>query len=522
MQHKKLLNNKITTFIYKKKEQVQSHIFELANYLSNRDISKLNLIGRQRDDAELLWEGIIGAQFRSDEEAMLHLYGDKNHSRKYFERTKRLLSDRLVNTILVKPFSSKQTDIQKAFQKCYKNLGAIKLLRGSGKRKSAAALGENTFKLARKFHLTEVALSTASELQVHYGTIDINANKYEQYSQAVRFHTENLLIEQRARLYYCELIQLFSRSKAYPEGLLDRINLYKTDLEQALQQGHDTYYIRLIYYNLGFFYHQVEQTFETLIDYCTAALNYFKSLPYTPPNAAFIACYFQMAPAYLQLKQFEQADQALDQCLIFVHANSYDWIACQQYKLMLRFHSGQFQDCFSIVQQVKRLEPYEKIKEQWKIYEAYVTFLALIGKIKAEHIKRFRIGKFINEVPNFNKDKRGMNINILILQILFLLEREQFGKIIERVEALKRYSSRYLRKNDTYRSNCFIKMLLLLPQFSFNPIQVQRHATPLLKRLIEIPCPLQDHDVEIVPYETLWKFVEELLGRNSKGKRASV
>ena len=103
-----------------------------------------------------------------------------------------------------------------------------------------------------------------------------------------------------------------------------------------------------------------------------------------------------------------------------------------------------------------------------------------------------------------------MNINILILQIIFLVMNKKYSTIIDRIDALKRYTTRYLKKNDTFRSNCFIKMLVLLPEAHFHPIRMEARTKELFKKLQTVP-PDVTGDVEVVPYETLWECVLELL-----------
>ena len=99
-----------------------------------------------------------------------------------------------------------------------------------------------------------------------------------------------------------------------------------------------------------------------------------------------------------------------------------------------------------------------------------------------------------------------MNINILILQILFLLQKVQKGKIVDRIDALKVYTQRYLKKDETFRSNCFIEMLITLPACGFNSIGINRKAQPFWDKLQSVPIEKaqQDFDVEVVPYEELW------------------
>nr|MBX2875750.1 hypothetical protein [Saprospiraceae bacterium] len=81
----------------------------------------------------------------------------------------------------------------------------------------------------------------------------------------------------------------------------------------------------------------------------------------------------------------------------------------------------------------------------------------------------------------------------------------------DKMESLQAYTHRYLREDDTYRSNCFIKMLLCLPAASFHKKAVLRKADKYWKKLQSKPIEQanQSAELEIVPYEMLWEFVLE-------------
>jgi hypothetical protein len=112
-----------------------------------------------------------------------------------------------------------------------------------------------------------------------------------------------------------------------------------------------------------------------------------------------------------------------------------------------------------------------------------------------------------------NHDKAGSNLNLITIQILFLILDKDFSAIIDKVDALSAYTHRHLRRNETYRSNCFIKMLLQLVKGDFHPSAVKRKAEPYYKKLLEVPLSKakQDYELEIIPYETLWEFLVESL-----------
>ncbi|MEM9991763.1 MAG: hypothetical protein AAF738_08365, partial [Bacteroidota bacterium] len=82
-----------------------------------------------------------------------------------------------------------------------------------------------------------------------------------------------------------------------------------------------------------------------------------------------------------------------------------------------------------------------------------------------------------------------------------------------RIEAIEKYCSRYLRKDDTFRSNCFIKMLLQIPISGFHKAGVIRRSEKYLTRLNSMPIDVanQASEIEIIPYEELWLFAQESL-----------
>ena len=180
----------------------------------------------------------------------------------------------------------------------------------------------------------------------------------------------------------------------------------------------------------------------------------------------------------------------------------------KSYKVILSFHSNNDEQAHAIIKKVllNRKGMNETMIEHWNILKAYAYLMSPDGNT-------FRLGKFLNEVPVFSKDKRGHNTNILIIQILFLLKKKKHDEIINKVESLKQYVSKYLRKDDTFRTSCFIKMLCQLPVGNFHPINVQRRTKKYYEKMMELPKEQarMDVDVEIVPYEVLWSKVLSML-----------
>ena len=116
-------------------------------------------------------------------------------------------------------------------------------------------------------------------------------------------------------------------------------------------------------------------------------------------------------------------------------------------------------------------------------------------------------------MPTYSKDKRGLNIPILVVQLLFMIAKKDYDQTIDRFEAIKKYCSRYLKKDDNLRSNCFINMLLQIPSASFHKAGVERKAKKYWDRLQSTPLEFakQSQEIEIMPYEDLWELILESL-----------
>jgi hypothetical protein len=128
-------------------------------------------------------------------------------------------------------------------------------------------------------------------------------------------------------------------------------------------------------------------------------------------------------------------------------------------------------------------------------------------------LRPFRINRFLNEVPHYSRDKSGRNIAILIIHVLFLFIQKKDDELDRRLDALGQYSFRYLRNDETLRSNAFIKMLQKLPDAHYHPIGIQRRVSKFYKRLTETPMNISEDsaETEVIPYEHLWEIVLELL-----------
>ena len=109
-------------------------------------------------------------------------------------------------------------------------------------------------------------------------------------------------------------------------------------------------------------------------------------------------------------------------------------------------------------------------------------------------------------------DKRGLNITINIIQLLFLFVEENFDKALDKLNSLSGYNSRYLRRPEYIRPNSFIKMLIKIPDGHYKADLIEQKAAKYYQLLLDNPCDYSEHalSIEIIPYEQLWNEILEM------------
>lgn len=470
-------------------------------------ISGAKLDGMKGKVAEL-YQGLLNRAWEEDEAARQALFGNDRHRSIYYANTKKELTRHLIDAIISSASNPENSEILRSYDYCYKKFAVVKMLLARGARLAAVGEAEKVFTKSIKYGLTEISLSMAQLLRKNYAEIDPNKKKFEKYKKEAerlkeRFHAENL-----AEQLHSDLVFGFSKSKAFNKAVAEKGVEYIKRLK-PYQKRHTSFRLHYTINNILVTISQLQSDHKNVIETCQRALVFFAAQPDTRRSAIF-SFNFKMIPSYIQLQDFKLAKKTIEECLFRSTEGSHNWIITKQYEAMLGFYSDHYLLSYETVKTVKKkLKTNHHFFEQWLIYEAYAEFL--IGEELSQ--RTFRLSKFLNQIPTFSKDKRGMNINLLIIQSLFLLKRGKKGQIIDQAEALKQYTYRHLKLDHTFRSNCFIKMLLLLPACSFKRAGVERKSAALLERLQSNPLDLaqQDYELEVVPYEVLWERVLGML-----------
>ena len=489
----------------------------------------LQIIGKADQPPTLVrkfYEGVKSGKFNTEISASETLLGCSPSDQPY-QDLKVKLRNRLLNTVFFINTKKIKSDnkYDKIAIRCHKKWTAAKILYSLGAKDTAADIARQILPQARKAEISHMIVDLVSYLRFYYGAVQGNQKKFDHYNTLFHQYDQIVRWENKAQEYYAQLALYFTNSREEKSAIYEKAKSYYEELEAAIYE-YKTH--RLIFYGglIKLITHMSINDYETSIEICKEMQNLLDTNPLYPSTGKATFMHQQLI-CCIQLKLFKEGEELATKALSFLKPGFYNWFKHQELFFLLSTHTKNYQRAYEVLQETKKTKGFNKLdknsKEIWIIYDMYAKYLVSQDKIELPEgqSRKVRLAKFLNEVPTYSQDKRGMNIAILVIQILFYIQRKDYDAAIDRIEAIEKYCSRYLKRDNDYRSNCFIRMILQLPAARFHPIASLRKAKKYHDALMSQPIEVakQAHSIEIVPYEDLWEIALGSLDR--KGRRRS-
>lgn len=497
------------------------NLIEISKIVTKKRISKIeifdkSLLNRKDSKFNEFYEGLVNDRFATDEEAAAALYETSPLDDKY-RQLKSRFTKRLLNTLFFLDSNDPSfSDYHKANYNCNKNWAQIRILLSSGARSSAIKIATKTLSVAQTYRFTDIILN-CSRILMSNASLTGNEREYAEYAAITEKALQDIQHEIRAEELYQRLSINFA-SAAYGDADMGKAAEQSLSEVNAICKKCDSYQLHYLRFQIWIIKAQIHANFQEVIQVCEMAEKYLQDNPNFNQNVKLANLALIRINAYLQLRDYENGRKNAERCLDLLQEGSNNWFIFLEYYFLLAMHTENYINAAAIFIKVINHPRFayttEDRKEKWRIFEAYINYIFesedLDRDLLATDSKRkFRLHKFLNEVPNYTKDKRGYNVSILVIQILYMLEKGEYTGIINRAEALNVYCSRYLRKDDAYRSNCFLKMLLTMVKEDFVFDRTRQMAQKYLRKMAsgDVSGTSTVNEWEIIPYEILWEKV---------------
>jgi hypothetical protein len=491
---------------------------ELSKLVTESRLKKIDFLytGKAREPYLEVAEGIAANKIGSEEEISVIINASRRSSK--FKMFKRRLREKLLaNMFFLDLNDSNSTPYLRAIRTCGRNSYCINLLQMFSASTTAVNLAKSTLKFAISFELYETALFCARILRKQYSYRG-DMESYLYYNALVEKYHDIVGAEDKIAGYLERMYVSQANINIFKPDAIAMASDYLTKVENILKKYY-TYQNGIRYYRLKSMYEMMMHDYESALGTWIAFeqfLNNYQSYEY---DSRLAESALQQLYCHLSTRNYEKGKECALKCekLFGLHGNN--WFIYKEYYFILSMHTRRYEEADATLKLVHSIPHFKMLnrnrQEKWIIFEAYNHIIQLaFAQAKGEPVRmKFKLSKFLNDIPTYNKDKEGFNTAVLIIQIMLLLLDRKYTSLPDKIEALKRYANRYFKKEAVYKSQTFMKMIIIADKCSYDKRATIAKTASLHQSLkTGIYAHVNTYDgIEIVPYADLWEIVLEQL-----------
>ncbi len=504
------------------------NLIEISKIVTKKKVKKIEIF----DDHSLkhknskfneFYEALMASKFKNDRDAASFLYGCAPTDDKY-RQLKSRFRKRLLNTLFFLDVNLPSTsNYDRAYYSCNKDWTLVKILISNGAHHTAASLARQILTIALKFKFADVIVNGARILR-RYCAMEGDEKNYEIYDQHSKQYQNVLDAEIRSEELYQRVTMNYYKPPSKNFNLKEKIDIY-CDALVGLSEIYDSPIVIYNMYLVWAYRYEMLQDYDSTLEVCSKAEKYIEDNPRYYQDDKLATFQLKKMSAYLHQQDYRNGKINAEKCLQSFPEGSPTWFTFMEYYLLLALHTDNFINALAIYQKASGHSRFKRLtgtqKEKWKIYDIYLNYIIesqgeTNAVLRMQRRKNFRLSRFLNDPILYPKDHRIFTVLLVIAQVLFLLEKKSLNAVVERIDRLKTYANRQLKKEEFYRAIQFIRLLQQLFKAEFDPDNLS-NVEKYYNRLIESPFTYRGliTELEIIPYEKLWKMIISRLEKNT-------
>ncbi len=492
-------------------------IRDVIGNLLTRRANRIEVLEEGQGDTlySKFFEGVKGGDFTDDDSAAKALYGTTAQDSRY-KVLKTRFKERLMNTMLfITPRNSGEArSASQEIFKCYRQFIIAKLLLAGGAQMAGKANMRTAMTKARGLQQWDLVMLASLTLRRLVGK-EGNSVEYAHIDLIYQDSLSKLLAETESEKIQTDVEILLAKKVGKNEFIDEQVRIGYERINQ-LSAAHPTTTILFKQFMLTIAYlgniNQQEKAYELGEEYLKSFLA--DERYYTKTRHANIM--MQMLDCTLQLRDYHRALQIAHSIKRLYREGTANWFTLQELVFLTSLNTGRLKEAAQLYDLVIRHPDFGRLKmskqEIWKLFGGYLWFdLRTANQADlAERIygsnSRFSMNRLLNETQEISADKQGVNVAIVVLRVLYLLDRAEFGELVDYTGAVRRYLYKYLSVNRSPRSYYFVKMILAIDKYGFDAKVIESRTRKILEKMSEVNVQLNTTEtrMEIVPYEEIW------------------
>lgn len=500
------------------------NLIEISKIVTKKKVKKIEIF----DDHSLkhknskfneFYEALMAGKFKNDRDASNFLYGCSPTDDKY-RQLKSRFRKRLLNTLFFLDVNLPSTSgYDRAYYSCNKDWTLVRILLANDAPHTAASLARQILTISLKFKFADLIVNCSRILRRYCAEIGDEKN-YETYDQYSKQYQNILDAEIRSEELYQRVIMNYHKPPSKNFDLREKIDVY-CDALVGLSEMYESPIVIYNMYLVWAFRYEMLDDYESALEVCNKAEKYIEDNPRYYQSDKLATFQLKKMNAYLHLQDYKNGRVNAEKCLQTFPEGSDIWFTFMEYYFLLAMHTENYINAVAINKKASSHSKFKKLtgleREKWKIYDIYINYI-IESKgednpiLNMQKRKNFRLSRFLNDPILYSKDQRVFTVLLVIAQTLFLIEKKSYTAATERIDRLKNYANRQLKKEVFFRTIQFIRLLQQLSKadYQYNSLS---NVDKYYNRLIETPFKYKGliDELEIIPYEKLWKLVLERL-----------
>ena len=494
-----------------------NEIANLTRIVTSRSLASLPILdlhGRQSNKENQLVAALTKAPEATQLQVVKALYGKATTTNvRALQKLQSRVRSKLLNQLYFLDHSDPRHLVSRRYElECLDLLHKVSILYAEREYKLSERLMMRCLRLAETGEFTQYAVQSARMLR----------NLYAEQRQPIQYKkiTKVLLRAQQVLAWEDEAEQLYFDTQLTLSGtvaarravlalLPDRIAQVET-----LNQRARSFTTFNILYRLRLAYEEQQGNYQEIIKATAAASRRWRDGKLNARRFDIRYNHFMSIYAYLRGRQSVQGLQLAEQYVRDFHQSSKNWFYFEEHHVLLALHAQQYERAQQLQLEISKNPAYptqrEAALQRWDLYKSYIDFVLPPQRVLTP--RQRQMAQWVLQLPEYSRDKRGHNVAILVLQVLYFLRERRLEEVLMRLESLRKYQQRHLSEATTLRSRLFLRLLQVIVEKNFDAAKAAVRGQTLLQQLKDTPPPGEAFaEVEIIPYEHLWALVLGLL-----------
>ncbi len=480
------------------------------------NITMIDLTGEIEDPSkeQQLYNGILTKEFVTDEEAADIMYGTDPTDQR-FRMLKSRLRQKLYNLLYYVDFRDSKINLtHENEQECHDFVHKARILFKNGEFDMAEKQINKALAISRVWEFNKITADCLEILRWIYSD-NCKPTDLSRIIDELKELRMVIQLEDEANDRYAVQRMLLNKSLHSRRNNVESTGEVVKELETIWKKS-KSFNVFELYYKLKILYFELKGEFEAIVDLINNADQQIKKKEVNTNRFDVRFNHFIRTYAFLRSNEYSKGIESAEEGKKYIEKTSRNWFAHMENYFLLCLHGKKYDLANEVLNEVEENSFVNKLssgsKAKWKLFRGYTNLLTP-DKNASDGL---RFEKLKQKCQEFKKSHKILFTSVLLLEVLDQVKKGKYDVASEIMSGLELYFFEYLNdpgKNP--REKLLFKLLRVMTE-SYSAQDMEKKGKKYALKLEEKTAEDPMTESEIIPYETLWSEIVNMVKRNEE------